>query len=613
MATVIVLSEPASAETRVLKLYFGHTGERAEITYKKNGRYLQSGLNKLNHFLRDWRRDEATKMDPRLFDLVWEVYRKTGAKGHIHVVSAYRSPATNAMLRSRSNGVARKSQHTLGKAMDFYIPGVSSSKLRETAMKLQVGGVGYYPRSASPFVHLDVAGVRAWPRMSREQLARLFPDGRTLHMPTDGKPMPGYEQALADQKRRRASGGRIQIASADTEDNGNERRNTRNLFANLFGNRPDRDDDRDDDAASTASDERPTRRSSQPAAAVEIARAPLPSPRPVLENVGTVIAAATVTPDPSAPVPDPSAPVPSADGAPDRAEGVSDGSTLLALAAAPTPGFRPELRPQTDLAVTGSQTNGPVSGQDLRLGGRDGAQVAQNAPGQEETDRLRGDNVQRPETASEAASVLVAASSSGEDTGGVNPVSNRGQDDQGPPPLALAAVNSSAVNSSVETSSAVTIASLIVPSMPWPDMRPPRPLSPDAQSPSSQMTGTGMKEAAPVINPGRQFDPNTAPTVVAVKGPRPGHQAIIRSALLRDATSRHLSRQTQDQADLITPTFVTVQPFSENDFAIVEKPVKSSRPSHRDRHTVRDVRADNQIDRSIRHGHARETQLASTR
>ena len=164
----------AFAETRSLKLYYIHTKEKAEIVFKRNGRYDKAGLNKLNRFLRDWRRNEPTNMDPRLFDLVWEVYQQVGARDYINVVSAYRSPATNDMLRRTRGGQAKKSQHTLGKAMDFYIPGVSLSKLRATAMKLQGGGVGYYPKSGSPFVHLDVAGVRAWPRMSRPELVKLF-------------------------------------------------------------------------------------------------------------------------------------------------------------------------------------------------------------------------------------------------------------------------------------------------------------------------------------------------------------------------------------------------------------------------------------------------------
>ena len=110
MALSVILfgASNAFAETRTLKVYYIHTKEKAEITFKRNGRYDQAGLRKLNQFLRDWRRNEPTKMDPRLFDLVWETYRAVGARGHINVVSAYRSPATNTMLRSRSKGVAKK-------------------------------------------------------------------------------------------------------------------------------------------------------------------------------------------------------------------------------------------------------------------------------------------------------------------------------------------------------------------------------------------------------------------------------------------------------------------------------------------------------------------------
>ena len=180
-----VMAAPAEAETRTLKLYFIHTKERAEITFKRNGRYDQAGLRKINNFLRDWRRNEPTKMDPRLLDTVWEAYRAVGAKDYIHVVSAYRSPATNSMLRKRSKGVANKSQHMLGKAMDFYIPGVSLKKLRDAGLRAQAGGVGYYPRSGSPFVHMDVGNVRHWPRISRQELVAVFPNGKTLHVPSD--------------------------------------------------------------------------------------------------------------------------------------------------------------------------------------------------------------------------------------------------------------------------------------------------------------------------------------------------------------------------------------------------------------------------------------------
>ena len=188
----------ASAASRTLELYFTHTKESIKVVYKRNGRYVPSGLRDLNRFLRDWRRNESTKMDPELFDLLWEVQQEFG--GRIHVVSAYRSPATNSMLRRRSRGVAKNSQHMAGKAVDFYIKGANIAKLRREGMRRQVGGVGYYPRSNTPFVHFDTGRVRSWPRMSRGELAKLFPDGKTLHLPSNGKALNGYQQAMALEK-----------------------------------------------------------------------------------------------------------------------------------------------------------------------------------------------------------------------------------------------------------------------------------------------------------------------------------------------------------------------------------------------------------------------------
>lgn len=207
------IATEASASTRTLKLYFLHTGERAEITYKRNGKYVRSGLNKINRFLRDWRRNEPTKMDPRLLDLVWEVYRESGSRKHIHVISGYRSPKTNSMLRKRGRGVASKSQHTYGKALDFYLPDVKLSKLRRIGLIKQAGGVGYYPKSGSPFVHLDTGRVRHWPRMSRSQLARVFPNGKTLHVPSDGKPLKGYNIAKARYDKRKRGQGQIVVSN----------------------------------------------------------------------------------------------------------------------------------------------------------------------------------------------------------------------------------------------------------------------------------------------------------------------------------------------------------------------------------------------------------------
>lgn len=233
----------AAGQTRTLKLYFIHTKEKAQITFKRNGRYDAKGLQQVNRLLRDWRRNEPTKMDPRLLDLIWEVYQKSGSRDYIHVVSAYRSPATNGMLRSRSKGVAKKSQHMLGKAMDFYLPDVRLKTLREIGMKFQVGGVGYYPTSGSPFVHMDVGGVRAWPRMTRNELARLFPDGKTMHIPADGKPLPGFQQAVADYKRR-VGASAIEVAGGGTKGPGDTDGKRRgNLFAMLFGGGGDEDEE----------------------------------------------------------------------------------------------------------------------------------------------------------------------------------------------------------------------------------------------------------------------------------------------------------------------------------------------------------------------------------
>lgn len=233
----------AAAETRSLKLYFVHTGEKAEIVFKRNGRYDQAGLKKLNQFLRDWRRNEPTRMDPRLFDLIYSVYKGVGARDYINVVGGYRSPSTNSMLRSRSKGVAEKSQHILGRAMDFYIPGVSLKKLRETGMKMQVGGVGYYPRSGSPFVHMDIGNVRHWPKMSRKELLALFPSGKTLHVPSDGKPLPGFQQALASYQARKKSGD-TDIALVSGGNSG--RKPATNLLAAFFGGGADDEEDTND-------------------------------------------------------------------------------------------------------------------------------------------------------------------------------------------------------------------------------------------------------------------------------------------------------------------------------------------------------------------------------
>ena len=171
------------------------------ITYKKNGRYDEAALKKLDWFMRDWRKEQEVHMDPHLFDLLWETNREVGGKEPIQVVCGYRSPDTNAMLRARSTGVAQFSQHTHGQAIDFYIPDVPLAEIRAVGLQLQRGGVGFYPTSGSPFVHLDTGTIRHWPRIARNELEKIFPDGRTVHIPADGHPLPGYRLALADVER----------------------------------------------------------------------------------------------------------------------------------------------------------------------------------------------------------------------------------------------------------------------------------------------------------------------------------------------------------------------------------------------------------------------------
>ncbi|NBB48924.1 DUF882 domain-containing protein [Rhizobium sp. CRIBSB] len=343
----------AKAETRSLNIEFVHTGERASITFKRNGRYDPKGLKQLNYILRDWRRNEPTKMDPRLFDLVWEVYRQSRAKGYIKVVSAYRSPATNSMLRSRSKGVAKESQHMRGTAMDFYIPGVPLKTLREIGVKMQAGGVGYYPNSGSPFVHMDVAGVRAWPRMNRQDLVRLFPDGKTVHIPADGKPLPGYQQALTEYKRRVASGNTVIIA----EEKSSAR--PRNFLAMLFGG-GDEDEVEDIPApaerpaiasqpqAPAAPPEQPIVTASEPVMVatalpgVDAADAPVPAARPSLRPADNSLAAALYQPPRNA-AEDALREV--ASGVPTPASAPSDEFADLAAVNVPVPtllGVRPE-------------------------------------------------------------------------------------------------------------------------------------------------------------------------------------------------------------------------------------------------------------------------------
>jgi uncharacterized protein YcbK (DUF882 family) len=249
-------------ETRTLSFHHTHSGEDLTVTFKRDGRYDEEALKELNHYLRDWRSQEQTTMDRHLFDILWEVYRDVDGKKPIQIISSYRSPATNAMLRRRSSGVARFSQHMLGHAMDFFIPDVPLEQIRYAGLRLQRGGVGFYPTSGSPFVHLDTGSIRHWPRMTHDQLARVFPDGRTVHVPSDGNPLKGYELARADIEKR--GDGDVGEASSKSKPG---------LFASLFKGKSN---DEDDEGASApvASDKTPSASvtAAKPADAVPVPR-----------------------------------------------------------------------------------------------------------------------------------------------------------------------------------------------------------------------------------------------------------------------------------------------------------------------------------------------------
>lgn len=150
----------AAAEPRTLALFNTHTGESLEVTYFVTGRYQDAALRELNTLLRDHRTGDVGVMDPSLFDYLTEVARRARAEPRFDVISGYRSPASNEMLRVRGGGVARNSLHLRGKAIDVRLRGVATDRVRQIALDLARGGVGYYPKS--DFVHLDTGRVRSW-------------------------------------------------------------------------------------------------------------------------------------------------------------------------------------------------------------------------------------------------------------------------------------------------------------------------------------------------------------------------------------------------------------------------------------------------------------------
>jgi uncharacterized protein YcbK (DUF882 family) len=153
------ISDFLSAE-RSLSIYNIHTGERLNAVYWSGGKYSSKPLVEINYILRDHRTGEVRSIDTRLLDLLYAISLRVKSRHPFHIISGYRSPSTNALLRKRDGDVAKKSLHMYGKAVDIDLPGCELAELRRAAMDLKAAGVGYYPRHN--FVHIDVGPVRYW-------------------------------------------------------------------------------------------------------------------------------------------------------------------------------------------------------------------------------------------------------------------------------------------------------------------------------------------------------------------------------------------------------------------------------------------------------------------
>ncbi len=161
LATFMLPRQSATAiDERHLDFFHTHTGEHLNVVYKRGDEYVPEGLRDANAFLADFRNGKSVNIDPHLLDLLYDLRETLGSEGTYEVISAYRSPETNEMLRGRSTGVAQNSQHLYGKAIDIRLTDVALSKLHDTAIAMQRGGVGYY--ASSNFVHIDTGRVRRW-------------------------------------------------------------------------------------------------------------------------------------------------------------------------------------------------------------------------------------------------------------------------------------------------------------------------------------------------------------------------------------------------------------------------------------------------------------------
>jgi uncharacterized protein YcbK (DUF882 family) len=156
----VIAKTTDSPQPRTLSFFHTHTGKNLSIEYHNGDNYLEPALQDINQFLSDFRTQEVYPIDTRLLDALYLLQQKTRVENDFEVISGYRSPKTNAKLRSKSQGVAKRSLHMQGKAIDIRLKGVNTKKLRDTAIAMKVGGVGYYKRS--DFIHLDTGRVRFW-------------------------------------------------------------------------------------------------------------------------------------------------------------------------------------------------------------------------------------------------------------------------------------------------------------------------------------------------------------------------------------------------------------------------------------------------------------------
>ncbi len=179
-----------------------HTKETLTVTYKKGGQYIPEALKQIDWIMRDWRKNQSTRMDPETIDLLWEMHTELGSSEPINIICGFRSRDTNEMLRKTVGGQASQSQHITGKAIDVTFPDVPLKRIRYSALVRERGGVGYYPTSGIPFIHVDTARVRAWPRLPRFELALLFPDAHTKHQPADGGSITRDDVRVAQSKYR---------------------------------------------------------------------------------------------------------------------------------------------------------------------------------------------------------------------------------------------------------------------------------------------------------------------------------------------------------------------------------------------------------------------------